>query len=443
MANIVNEKNGCKRIQFVAPCGKRKTIRLGKIDKRGAESIKYRVESLLTAAITGSMDRDTAVWVSTLTETSPELKRKLAAAGLIEGEKPKKQCPTLREHLADYLRRHSPRVKPATIDVWKQVMGNLETHFPAEIRMDEITTGHAKAFLEWLRAKKMRPTTIYKRMQFARQFFNDAVDWEIIPRNPFAKVKTPPSSAKANVDVPLETIEKLMPKLETTWRTIVALSRYGGLRCPSEVLSLRWADVDLDAMRMSIPEPKVEHHEGRGMRSCPIFARLYPILKAAKDQAPEGAEFVVDMPAYRAKDGEPWKNSNLRTQFLKRLKKAGIAPWSRLFHSMRASCQTELERQHPRHVVCAWLGNSEAVAKKSYLLVTDADYDQATKGGAQCGALPPEKVRRGGAESVALRVNRNEARLRIYKGKREKTQERDAFLSGGQGIRTLNRLPGA
>ena len=22
---------------------------------------------------------------------------------------------------------------------------------------------------------------------------------------------------------------------------------------------------------MSIPEPKVEHHEGRGIRSCPIF----------------------------------------------------------------------------------------------------------------------------------------------------------------------------
>ena len=29
---------------------------------------------------------------------------------------------------------------------------------------------------------------------------------------------------------------------------------------------------------MSIPVPKVEHHEGRGIRSCPIFPELRPIL---------------------------------------------------------------------------------------------------------------------------------------------------------------------
>ena len=32
---------------------------------------------------------------------------------------------------------------------------------------------------------------------------------------------------------------------------------------------------------MSIPEPKVEQHEGRGIRSCPIFPELRPILDEA------------------------------------------------------------------------------------------------------------------------------------------------------------------
>ena len=40
---------------------------------------------------------------------------------------------------------------------------------------------------------------------------------------------------------------------------------------PVETLSLRWEDIDWEMNRMSIPEPKVEHHEGRGIRSCPIF----------------------------------------------------------------------------------------------------------------------------------------------------------------------------
>jgi hypothetical protein len=44
VASIAREKNGNRRILFVAPDGKRPTIRLGKVSQRTAESIKYRVE---------------------------------------------------------------------------------------------------------------------------------------------------------------------------------------------------------------------------------------------------------------------------------------------------------------------------------------------------------------------------------------------------------------
>jgi integrase len=64
-----------------------------------------------------------------------------------------------------------------------------------------------------------------------------------------------------------------MKKANPVWRVILGLSRYGGLRTPSETLSLRWDDIDWELNRMSIPEPKVEHHERRGVRSCPIFPR--------------------------------------------------------------------------------------------------------------------------------------------------------------------------
>lgn len=62
---------------------------------------------------------------------------------------------------------------------------------------------------------------------------------------------------------------------------ILGLSRYGGLRTPSETLSLRWEDMDWEVNRISVPEPKVAHHYGRGIRSCPIFPELRPILDEA------------------------------------------------------------------------------------------------------------------------------------------------------------------
>jgi len=50
---------------------------------------------------------------------------------------------------------------------------------------------------------------------------------------------------------------------------------------PIETLSLRWDDIGWEMNCMSIPEPKVEHHVGRGIRSCPIFPELRPILDQA------------------------------------------------------------------------------------------------------------------------------------------------------------------
>ena len=143
---------------------------------------------------------------------------------------------------------------------------------------------------------------------------------------------------------------------------------------------------------MSIPEPKVEQHEGRGVRSCPLFPELRTILEqlfmeqlfeelTIDGKYPSSESFVVNKPEYRAAAMcvGGWANANLRTQLIKILGRAGVAPWKRLFHSMRASRQTELERDFPRHVVCAWLGNTEVVAKKSYLLVTDADFVKASQ----------------------------------------------------------------
>jgi hypothetical protein len=112
--------------------------------------------------------------------------------------------------------------------------------------------------------------------------------------------------------------------------------------------------------RMSIPEPKVEHREGRGIRSYPIFPELRPILDEAFEIFGDKSEYVVAAPQYRAAANTAmgWKNSNLRTEMTRLLRRAGVSGWPRLFHSMRASRQTELQREFPLHVVCSRLSSS-------------------------------------------------------------------------------------
>jgi hypothetical protein len=54
-----------------------------------------------------------------------------------------------------------------------------------------------------------------------------------------------------------------------------------------------------------------------------------------------------------------------------------MKPWPRLFQNLRASRQTELTEMFPLHVVCAWIGNSEAIAVNHYLSVTDDHFKKA------------------------------------------------------------------
>src|SRR5262249_18716284 len=169
------------------------------------------------------------------------------------------------------------------------------------------------------------------------------------------------------------------------WRLIFALSRWGGLRCPSEVLALRWVDVDWERSRFTVRSTKTEHHEGKDRRIVPIFPELMPHLADAFDRAEPGQEFVVT----RCRDD----GVNLRTQLVRIVERAGLVPWPKLFHNLRASRQTELAERYPIHVVCAWLGNSTAIANEHYLQVTEAHYEQAAQIPAQSAA---ERACQGG-----------------------------------------------
>ena len=95
------------------------------------------------------------------------------------------------------------------------------------------------------------------------------------------------------------------------------------------------------------------------------------------DAAPEGAVAVIQ----RYREG-----SNLNPQLRRIVARAGIECWPRTWHNLRASRQTELAANYPLHTVCAWIGNTKAIAVGHYLQVTDADWTRAV-GGAKSGAL--------------------------------------------------------
>jgi integrase len=156
------------------------------------------------------------------------------------------------------------------------------------------------------------------------------------------------------------------------WKAIIALIRSAGLRCPSEIVELRWGDTYWERSLMTVRSPKTAAHDGHAVRIVSMTPELRPILQTLFDQAPEGSEAVLP----RLTD----PTTNLRTTFMKLIARAGYEPWPRLFHDMRASCATAGPRPCPAHDVATWLGHGPLMAAKHYLQTRDAHFEIATNG---------------------------------------------------------------
>jgi integrase len=374
VASISTGPGGRRVIQFMAGNGKRKSIRLGKVSQRIAEEVRVKVEALAAAAVAGlPWDAETARWVAGL---APVLADKLAAVGLI----PRRQAAAstrLREFLDAYAAGRTD-AKASTITAMRTGADRLVAYFGADRELSAITPGDADDWARWLLEQQYAAATVGRTIKRARQFFRAAMRKKLIAENPFADVTAPGmgnEERKHFVDRPTAgRVLDTCPGYE--WRLIFALSRFGGLRCPSEHLALGWSDVDWERGRFRVTSPKTERHEGKGDRWVPIFPELRPHLEEAFEQAPEGAAHVIT----RHRDAST--NQLFRKELLAILRKAGVAPWPKLFHNLRASRETELAAEYPLHVVCAWIGNSAPIAAKHYLQVTDADFERAAKSGA-------------------------------------------------------------
>jgi hypothetical protein len=67
----------------------------------------------------------------------------------------------------------------------------------------------------------------------------------------------------------------------------------------------------------------------------------------------------------------------MRATFARIVRRAGVEPWSRLWHSLRASCESDLAQSFPLATVAKWLGNSPSIALRHYVDPTEAAFDLA------------------------------------------------------------------
>ena len=162
MASISREPNGHRTIQFIDRDRKRKSIRLGKVSQRVAESIKGKVEALNAAQISRcALDDETARWIS---QIGDDLTAKLAAVGLIA----ERGSALLGGFLDSYIALRTD-VKPNTRRNLEAVKARLVEFFGSNKAMREISPGDADAWHQASAAAIKRVEKYYSQdIMFAR-----------------------------------------------------------------------------------------------------------------------------------------------------------------------------------------------------------------------------------------------------------------------------------
>lgn len=390
MAKIREDKNGNSLYQFTLH-GKRRTLYLGAITARVRDTWERHLPELVAATKSGcSPEESTAAWLGRI---DIAYHRRLVGVGLTKPREAdqEQQRTTLKGFIDSYINGRDD-VKPNTLTIYQSTRRCLLEFFGPDRDLQSITPADADDWRRWLaRPKNKRnpkaggqgigENTVRRRCGVAKQFFRAAVRRRLISENPFGDMKdiTVRANRERDYFVSRDEAAKVLGACpDAQWKLLFALSRFGGLRCPSEHLELRWGDVNWDRGTIVIRSSKTEHHADGGVRTIPIFPELRSHLQAVYDEFIEDfdpkAQRLSEQPIItRYRD----TRSNLRTQLDRIIAKAGLTPWPKRFQNLRSTRETELMEYFPSHVVCAWIGHTEAVARENYLQVTDEHFAMA------------------------------------------------------------------
>lgn len=261
----------------------------------------------------------------------------------------------------------TPTYSAGTRALYGQTAALLRDYFGAGRRMDKIDR-HAAA--QW-RAKlggrtfardakgenrhTITESTVRKHVRNAKVIFGLAVRHDKIAFNPFDReAASPPAVDKSWAYISLADLDKLMVATPgQPWRSLLALCRLAGLRL-GEALRLTWGDVD-QASRLLTVVHEGEATTKKRRREVPMVPALQSEMLTALEKTADGEARVC-----------PISESNLRRIMLGTIKRAGIDPWGKPFHTLRKNCESDWLAEHPVMAVCDWLGHNPAVAAKHY-----------------------------------------------------------------------------
>ena len=181
-----NSKTTFYKTQFYRSNGSRVTIRLGAMSLKAAHETVGHVGHLVEAKKHGVAVREsTLAWLKT---ANPSLVRKLSKYGLASLA----LDPTFKEWYGDCAKDLARKTKPDTQRKHQNAVRYFEEYFGTEVKVSEVKPDDALKFNTWLHERPhLNESTANRLVGFIRQFFNRAVQAEVVSKNRSNQMQLP------------------------------------------------------------------------------------------------------------------------------------------------------------------------------------------------------------------------------------------------------------
>lgn len=287
------------------------------------------------------------------------------------------------------------KLRPHTRSRYRQILTDHVLPVIASMRLVDVRARHVRAVLDAVDAKGLGRSVVETRAVMS-SMMRAALEAELIDANPVAAIR-PPRHERHELEVPsaAELVALIEAAKGTTWEIPLLIAATTGLR-RSEVLGLKWGDMDLETGRFRVVRSLQRVRDENGSRidflggktersrrqaTLPVLTierlRRWRVEQAARRLRLGPAWSDLDLVCDRG-DGGPLDPDAFTKGFKRLAKQAELRPGVRL-HDVRHGVATTMLAKgvHPA-IASAVLGHaSPAFTMKAYQHVLDGMTDVA------------------------------------------------------------------
>lgn len=155
---------------------------------------------------------------------------------------------TIKEALISWLQRNQAKLQLSTLQDYNSAIYHHLIPTFGNLTISDLTASKVKEWLSELSCSNKRKGNILIPL---RQTFEELYHDEIIDKNPLTRVKNLPNKTREPEPFTQEEIAKILNELKGQAKNLIQFAFYSGLRT-SELIALRWQDVDLKHNRIFV-----------------------------------------------------------------------------------------------------------------------------------------------------------------------------------------------